>query len=70
MEFKDLQQTADSLIMFTDYGKKIIQTYQNASDVLVNSMVYAISNIVDGFIFIIQTLLTYDDPIQKTVSYL
>lgn len=58
------------MVYFTDYGKKIISTYVDASDVLVSSMVYVMNDVVDGFQFVLDELSSKDDPISRLITYM
>lgn len=67
-EFEELQRVAQSMVNFTTYGRSIINKYKDAPDVLVQSMVNVMNDIVEGFQFIINEMISKDDDIETWES--
>lgn len=69
-EFKEIAYVSNNVLEMIDSGIGIIDRYEESNDVLIMSMINAMNYINNSFKDLLNALLSYEEPLEKLISYM
>lgn len=69
-EFRNINYVSNNVTTMVDSGIEIVTKYNTQSDVLITSVVTAMNYINDSFRYIMDKLLSFEDPLEQLIKYM